>query len=230
MRRYLVVDDNVAFSENLAEILRDTGAEVATAAGGPRALELAAGHRFDALVTDMRMPLMSGALLVHQIRRLDPGLPAIVVSAYTGESDLAAAAHEGLLAALPKPAPIEQLLELLSAARRDGLVALVEDDMALSENLAEALRGRGFSAVTAHSVLETDRLGDVRPFAALVDLRMPGGPDGESGRRLARRFPDLPTFIITAHAGSAPADDVFVKPFDTARVLMALESAYENRK
>ncbi len=229
MRRYLVVDDNAAFAENLAEILRDAGAEVVTAMGGARALELAAVTRFDALVTDMRMPVMNGAALVHEILQVDPGLPAIVVTAYTGEDDLAAARYEGLLAVLPKPVPILQLLELLAAARRNGLVALVEDDVALSQNLAEALRTRGFSAVMAHTVVETDRLGSVQPFAALVDLRMPGGADGEAMRRLARRFPLLPMFIITAHAQSAPAARVFVKPFDTASVLMALESAYESR-
>src|SRR5216683_1142055 len=40
MRRYLIVDDNVAFAENLAEIVRDDGAEVAVAADGAQALAL----------------------------------------------------------------------------------------------------------------------------------------------------------------------------------------------
>ena len=230
MRRYLVVDDNAAFADNLAEILRDAGAEVVTAISGRRALELVAASQFDALVTDMRMPVMNGAALVHEIRRVDPGLPAIVVTAYTGEGDLSAARYQGLLAVLPKPVPIAQLLELLAIARRDGLVALVEDDLALSDNLAEALRGHGFSAVMAHSVTESDRFGSVRPFAALVDLRMPGGPDGAAMQRLAGRFPELPIFIITAHAESTPSAFVFVKPFDTARVLLALESTYQSRK
>src|SRR5438874_577063 len=142
MRRYLIVDDNQAFAENVAEILTDAGAEVTIVAGGPQALEAARSRRFDALVTDMRMPVMSGARLVHEIRAVDPGLPAIVVTAYTGEDDLLAARDEGLLAVLPKPAPIPRLLELLRNARRDGLVALVEDDPALADNLAEALRAR----------------------------------------------------------------------------------------
>jgi two-component system, response regulator PdtaR len=223
MRRYLVVDDNAAFAENLSEILRDTGAEVATAPSGIRALELTAGLRFDAVVTDMRMPFMTGAALVRKLRHLDKGLPAIVITAYTGETELSAALHEGLLAVLSKPPPIERLLELLESARRDALVALVEDDDALSDNLCEALRDRGFSAVTARSVTDTDRLGEVQPFAALVDLRVPGGPDGEAMRRLSRRFPGLPMFIITAHAESVPSAKTFIKPFDTGRVLAALE-------
>lgn len=230
MRRYLLVDDNRAFAENLAEILRDDGAEVTAVSGGAQALEAARSVRFDALVTDMRMPVMSGASLVHEIRAADHGLPAIVVTAYTGENDLVAARAEGLLAVLPKPVPIPRLLELLRKARRDGLVALVEDDPALADNLAEALRDRGFSAVTARSVAEAGRLGGVKPFAALVDIRVAGGPDGEALRRLLRANPGLPVLAMTAFhdaRSSVPEVRVFEKPFATAKVLQAIEELHE---
>ena len=230
MRRYLIVDDNVAFAENLAEILRDSGAEAVALAQGPAAVERAALERFDALITDMRMPVMGGARLVHEIRARDPGIPAIVISAYSQEDDLAAAREEGLLAALPKPVPIERLLELLAVARRDGLVALIEDDPALSDNLCEALRDRGFSAVTAKTVAEAYRLGAVRPFAALADLRVPGGPDGAALKALLLRFPRLPVLVMSGVAeaarlaGGAP---VFAKPFETRNLVEALTALYK---
>ncbi|HUJ29000.1 MAG TPA: response regulator [Myxococcales bacterium] len=226
MRTHLFVDDNVAFAENLAEIIRDDGDEVVVAESGAQALELARDTRFDALVTDMRMPVMSGAKLVHEIRRVDPGLPAIVVTAYTGETDLLAAREEGLLAVLPKPVPIERLAALLKVARRNGLVALVEDDHALADNLAEALRDRGFSAVMAHSVAEADRLGGVRPFAALVDLRMPDGPDGAALQTLTARMPGLPVLVMSGFPEAVQAvhaPSVFEKPFDTPSLLQAVE-------
>ena len=228
MRRYLLVDDNAAFAENLGEIVRDAGAEAVVASSGVAALKLATTTRFDALLSDMRMPVMNGARLVHEVRRIDPGLPAIVVTAYTGENDLEAARQEGLLAVLPKPAPIPRLLELLETARRGGLVALIEDDVALADNLTEALRDRGFSAVTARSVVETDRLGNVQPFAAIVDLRVPGGPDGEAMLHLSRAFPGLPMFVISAHpdARVLPCAGFFPKPFKTAALLEALELAH----
>jgi CheY-like chemotaxis protein len=233
MRRYLVVDDNRDFAENLAEILRDGGDEVAVAASGAEAIELARRTRFDALVTDMRMPLMDGARLVHEIRRLDPGLAAVVVTAHAREDALAAARAEGLLAVLPKPVPLPALLALLGAARRDGLVAVVEDDRRLSDNLCEALSARGFAAVTAASVLEAERLGPVRPFAALVDLRLPGGPDGEAMRRLGGRFPGLPMIVMTgleATAPPLPPSASFAKPFDTAALLQAVERLHAARE
>jgi CheY-like chemotaxis protein len=226
MRRYLVVDDNVAFAENLAEIIGDLGDEAVLAGSGPEAAALVEKNRFDALVSDMRMPAMSGAELVHRVRQLDPGLPAIVVTAYTADNELEAARQEGLLAVLPKPVPVPRLVNLLQVARRDGLVALVEDDADLADNLSEALRGIGLTAVTASSITETERLGRVRPFAALVDLRIPGGPDGEAMRRLAARFPGLPLLVITAYAKSdppVPPAQIFEKPFDTAALLAAVE-------
>jgi CheY-like chemotaxis protein len=233
MRRYLLLDDNRAFAENLAEILRDSGDLATVVTDGAEALALARATRFDALLTDMKMPGMSGATAVHHIRRVDPGIAAVVVTAYPGENDLEAARREGLLAVLPKPVPLQLLMGLLSGARRDGLVALLEDDPALCDNLTEVLRARGFSCVTARSVLEADRLSLVEPFAALVDLRLPGGPDGEALRRLRTRFPDMPVFVITAYPEAVPFGSVagvFTKPFDTAALLDALEQAHAARR
>jgi len=231
MRRYLIVDDNRDFAENLAEILRDQGDEVAIATSGLEALALAREARFDALLTDMRMPLMGGAELVHEVRRFDPGLAALVITAHAGDDALEAARREGLLAVLPKPVPVPRLLELLAVARRDGLVVVVEDDQRLSDNLCEVLRGQGFAAVTAASVLETERLGPVRPFAALVDLRVPGGPDGEAMRRLSQRFPHLPMIVMTGVHGEAPlpTQAFFEKPFDTGALLAAVNRLHASR-
>ncbi len=118
-RQYLLVDDNRAFAENVAEIVRDLGDEMAVVDGGEKALALVRRRRFDAVITDMRMPAMGGAELVRELRRLDPGLPAIVVTAHVADRELDAARREGLLAVLSKPVPIHDLLELLASARRE---------------------------------------------------------------------------------------------------------------
>lgn len=233
MSKVLITDDNRAFAENLAEILEDAGHQAVIANSGSEALRLAAATRFDALLSDMRMPEMGGADLVHHLRRIDPGLPAIVITAYTYDNELARARHEGLLGILPKPVPMQILLELLAVARRGGLVVLVDDDASLSDNLCEILRMHGFAAVTAASVLETERLGEVAPFAALVDLRMPGSPDGEAMRRLATRFPGLPMLVVTGYRDITPPvvpDGYFHKPFETANLLAAVERLYKARR
>lgn len=228
MRKYLLVDDNRAFAENLAEILRETGDEAHIVSSGAEALRRVGETRFDAMLTDMKMPEMSGAQLVHEIRSLDPGLPVLVVTAYTGEEDLTWAKREGVLAVLPKPVPIQQMIALLTVAKRDGLVAVVEDDVGLCDNLVEALRDRGFTAVTARSTLEAVGLRDIHPFAALVDLRLPGSPRGEVVAQLAERFVGLPLLVMTGFPEIAPkaAFKVFAKPFATAQVLATLEGLH----
>lgn len=232
MRRYLIVDDNLHLAENLAEIISDAGAQAVAVNGVDAALAQVRQGRFDALLTDMRMPVANGAELVHRLRQVDPELPACVMTAYTADDDLASARHEGLLAVFGKPAPIDQVLDTLEKARRGGLVALIEDDPAMSDNLSEALRTRGYGVVTATSVVETDRLGPVRPFMALVDVRVSGGPDGEAIRRFAARFPGVPMVVITAHAEGLPPlpnAGVFQKPFDTEQLLNCVDRLYGAR-
>lgn len=226
-RRYLLIDDNPEFLENVAEILSDTGAEIKCATDGLAALHLVKTHSFDAIVTDMRMPGMSGTELVAQLREVDPGVPVVLLSAYSQDTQLRDARRRGLLAVLSKPHQMSRLIELLTAARRDATVILVEDDVALCDNLSEALATRGLTVCSANSVSEVAALG-VKPFAALVDLHVPGSRPGDSVARVRECFPGTPTFIITAFAEEAhECDELFCKPFDTSRLVARVEALYE---
>jgi CheY-like chemotaxis protein len=221
-RSYLLIDDNAEFRENLAEILVDHGAQVTLASGGEQALELVRTTRFDAIVTDMRMPKMSGAEFVHALRAIDNDVPVVLLTAYSNELQLRAARGDGLLAVLSKPQPMPRLLAVLDGARR-GTVAVVEDDSALCENLTEVLNGRGLTVVSARALNDVALFG-VTPFAALVDLHVPGGEPGAALERFVARYPQTPTIVITAFAGEAPAAaECFRKPFDTARLIERLE-------
>jgi CheY-like chemotaxis protein len=233
MRCYLLVDDNLAFVENIAEILEDEGAKVAVAGNGEEALALLATRRFDALVTDMKMPAMSGAELVKRVREIEPGLPALVVSAYCSGDDLRAASEQGLLAVLSKPAPLKDLLHLLECARRDAILLVVEDDAQLADTLTEILRDHGFSLVALRSLPETERLQALKPFAALIDLRLPGAPDGAALFRIGQLFPNLPQLVMTGFPEAMPASEaatpVFAKPFSTGALIQTLDRLHAER-
>lgn len=231
-RRYLIVDDNEQLAENLAEILREHGADAVVASGGAQAMQRLESERFDALITDMRMPAMGGASVVREARRIDPGLAALVLTAYTGDEELELARDEGLLAVLPKPVPVARLLSLLGSARRHGLVVIVEDDLMLLDNLAQMLQEHGFTTVTAQSVQEAEKFERIEPFAAIVDLRVPNGPSGEAARRLRRTFPNLPLIVMTGWDDELPevsADAVISKPFVSSQLLAHLERLHETR-
>jgi CheY-like chemotaxis protein len=142
-RRYLVVDDNQPLAENLAEILETSGAEVDVELDPYAALRRLQARRYTALVTDMRMPGLGGAELLAAARAADPALPALVVTAFIGDADLARVERMGVLATLPKPVPVEILLQRLEQARRGAVVWVVCGAAARVSRLMEFVRDHG---------------------------------------------------------------------------------------
>jgi DNA-binding NtrC family response regulator len=232
MRRVLIVDDNVALAENMAEIIDDAGVARSTlASSGEQALAIVAATRFDVMVTDMRMPVMSGAELIQRTRQIDPTLPIVVITALSVDAQLAEAEREGVLATLGKPVPIARLLELIARAERGRLAALVEDDVWLAESIVDVLREGGFATVVAHTLAEAEGLhGDLG--VALIDLRVPGGADGAAIVQMTTRFPDLPVVVVTAYSGEIavpPSLPVIAKPFDPRHLLDTVETLFTAR-
>ena len=86
-QRVLVVDDQEPLLELTTDTLRELGYQpvgFASALDALRAFQ-AAPSAFDVLVTDHRMPVMSGDKLIAEIRRIRPLLPVILVSGYVGD-------------------------------------------------------------------------------------------------------------------------------------------------
>ena len=111
----LVVEDDRLVLRTISRCFRrDDDITLITAKDGVEALELAAAHHIDVLLTDMRMPRMGGAELYSFLARKRPGLPVVFVSGYTevGLPDEAEGPHSAFL---PKPF---QLDELRSVIRR----------------------------------------------------------------------------------------------------------------
>ncbi|HEX2010016.1 MAG TPA: ATP-binding protein [Roseateles sp.] len=115
--RLLVVDDEAELAEVMRETLEGAGYEVATAENGAVGLALLMEARFDAIVSDLRMPEVDGAELWRAVRALQPPLAARMLFV-TGDI-LSPAAEEFLrecaCAALEKPF---QPHDLLAAVRR----------------------------------------------------------------------------------------------------------------
>jgi DNA-binding NtrC family response regulator len=232
LRKVLVVDDNIALAENIAEILSDADVgEAVVVNSGQRALDLIERHRFDTMITDMRMPGMSGAQLIQRARQVDPELPVVVLTAFIGDNDLSVAMQEGLLTVLGKPVPMQSLLGLIMRARRGRPVLIVEDEVAMADNVVELLRGRGFATLTAHSLPELERVAG-SPSVALVDLRIAGADDGASLRRVAERFPATSIVVMTGlrtEVATPPTVPVIDKPFDSSRLLALVEQLFVDK-
>lgn len=111
--RYLLVDDNPEYLENLSDILEPLG-EVHTATTAREALELATREPFDVVLTDLRMPGESGLWLVEALRARRPTQRVVVLSASAHEAPL------DVEEVFDKGAPIEQLLARVRGPRDEG--------------------------------------------------------------------------------------------------------------
>jgi two-component system response regulator PilR (NtrC family) len=80
--RILVVDDERSMRELLSIVLRRDGYEVLLAENGALAVDLLKKERVDVLITDIRMPQMSGVDVLKEAKRIDPDVISIVMTAF----------------------------------------------------------------------------------------------------------------------------------------------------
>ena len=78
----LVVDDERSMRELLSIVLRRDGYEVLVAADGRAALETLKRQRVDVLITDIRMPELSGVEVLAEAKRIDPSIISIIMTAF----------------------------------------------------------------------------------------------------------------------------------------------------
>jgi two-component system NtrC family sensor kinase len=118
--RVLVVDDEAELSRVMREMLEQGGYEVATAESGEVALELLGAARFDAVVSDLRMPDMDGTALWRAIGERHPTLATrlLFVTGDTLSPDAAAFLSTSGCAVLDKPFAKADLLARVAALMR----------------------------------------------------------------------------------------------------------------
>ncbi|MCA3239679.1 MAG: response regulator [Rubrivivax sp.] len=121
LRRVLVVDDEPEVAELMREVLESAGFDVLTAESGAVALELLAGARFDAVVSDVRMPDLDGPALWQRLQAEHPALARRML--FVSGDTLSDAARQTLAdtgaATLDKPFTSTDLLGAVRAVLDD---------------------------------------------------------------------------------------------------------------
>jgi len=118
--RVLLVEDEPGARDGLTDMLTMLGYAVTAAASGEQAEALAGDDPFDALLTDLMLPGLSGAELAGRLVGRWPGLRVLVMSGYAEDEALRHGARVGSLRYLQKPFDISTLARELRAAL-DGL-------------------------------------------------------------------------------------------------------------
>lgn len=114
----LVVDDDAGMLRALEKVLRGAGAEVTCFTCGDDAIELLTRREnpIDLVITDLRLPFVTGATLVYAVHRIFPTVPVIVLTAFGSPDVKAACEEQGVAAFLEKPLDTAHLLAAIGRA------------------------------------------------------------------------------------------------------------------
>src|ERR1019366_6378332 len=92
------------------------GFETVTADSGERALELLFAGKFDMMISDVRMPGLSGLETLRRVRQQFAALPVLLVTAYADIREAVVAMRDGALNYLAKPIDLDELLATVRQA------------------------------------------------------------------------------------------------------------------
>jgi DNA-binding NtrC family response regulator len=124
MATILIVEDDAALREGLAEALVDMGHRAIEAPDGDVALAIAARDRLDAVLLDLRLPRMNGLEILRQLRARPGGAPPVaILTAYASAANTIEAMRLGAFDHLTKPIGRDDLSSLISRMLRSRTYA-----------------------------------------------------------------------------------------------------------
>jgi DNA-binding NarL/FixJ family response regulator len=198
--RVLVADDQGIVREGLMTLLRASpGIEpVADAADGAEAVRLAARHRPDVILMDLRMPHLDGVEATRQVRAAQPDTEVVVLTTHADEASILDALRAGARGYLTKDAGIQEIARAIHAAAAHQSLL----DPVVQARLLEAVGSGAAPARPAQSLPDelTPREAEVLSLIAL------GLSNGEIAARLVVSEATVKTHVNHVFAKTGARD------------------------
>lgn len=180
--KILLIDDEKDMLLLLRRILNEeTEHEVVTESDPHRALALFRENSFDLVLTDLKMPKISGIEVLEKVKRISPEVSVIILTAFATIDNAVDAIHKGAYDYLTKPFQRERLL--LTIEKAMALQKLVRENMTLRQALAEK---DGQSLIIGSSPFIKDMEQRIRQVGPTMATVLVTGPSG-TGKELVAR-------------------------------------------
>jgi DNA-binding NtrC family response regulator len=158
----LVVDDESGILDTLRILLRNEGFEVATAQGGKAGLEQIRAGTHDLILSDVRMPQVSGLDILNAAREQDPMTPVILMTAQASLQSAISAVNSGAFYYIQKPFSNDELVAILRRACEYRAVKVE------NTQLKQEIRRRDKTTTTTRPIGKSKRFLDVLKLAEHV--------------------------------------------------------------
>ena len=115
--KYLLVDDDPAFSTVLARVLQRRGEQALTASNGEQAMAQLQSENIDRVVLDLKLEQESGLAILQQLLECQPALEVVILTGYSSISTTVEAIKLGATHYLCKPAGVEEIIAAFESRR-----------------------------------------------------------------------------------------------------------------
>src|SRR4030095_2139071 len=129
MARILIVDDQEMMRDSLAATLVREGHEVVAAGDGPVAVDKLSASRFDLLISDLKMPKMTGIELLGEAKKLRPDMPVVLMTAFATVQTAVEAMKLGAYDYIQKPFDGDEIKHLVDRTLEHS--RLIKENQAL---------------------------------------------------------------------------------------------------
>ncbi len=196
MSTVLVVDDKEMLRDSVAVTLQRAGFTVIVASSGAGALDMIASRRPDAMVTDLKMPAMTGLELIGKIRELDDDLPIVLMTAFGTVETAVEAMKLGAFDYITKPfegdelvVSIKRALEHSRLKRENAVLRIAASE---SEHAANGPSSpRGLDRIIGQSIPIRHVKEKIRAIARSQGTVLVSGESGVGKEVIARSIHDL---------------------------------------
>ena len=162
MVKILVVEDDRNFNDLIATILRQNGYTVQGAENPPAAYDLLQSEQFDLVLSDIMMPQVDGYQFAQELRRTDPSIPILFITARDDIASKEKGFNSGIDDYMVKPINFNELLLRIKALLRRAKITA--DNLLIVGNLT--LNNEAITAQVNHQTVDVT----VREFQILYKL------------------------------------------------------------
>jgi DNA-binding NtrC family response regulator len=135
MEKILVIDDEKSILDLLSVVFEKEGYKVETSLSATRAVELIGNDDFDMIISDIKMPKMSGMELLRYVREKRPDIPIVMITAYGTIKQAVEALKAGAMDYIVKPFDVEELKIIVAQGLEKK--RLKEENIFLKKELKE---------------------------------------------------------------------------------------------
>ena len=181
---------------------------------------------FDIVLSDIRMPGMSGVEMFEEIRNRHPELPVVLMTAFTAEENVSEAVETGVFTVLTKPFNMDAAVTILMRALRLPVIVVVDDVESVATTAVAALEQMNLRAIACTDPAEALQLvKDGKVDVCVTDLVMPA-MDGLTLIERALAFDEKITIIVFS---GAPEADTLMRQAASKGVFHCLRKPLDPR-